>query len=155
MTLKYKRNAVFEAVESAGGIDVQECKIDYDDTSARITHMPSGANFLIEGDPGPYKTTAVVGDLPPWKVDAHIWPTVEERLQRWAREVKLDADTPDLWAELGSERELLTGAAYEGVANSPFTPHEQAEIAKQFREIKELIREKYSLSEAQMLSLDA
>jgi uracil-DNA glycosylase family 4 len=40
---------------------------------------------------------------------------VEERVQRWARDVKRDVDTPDIWADLQREREILTGARYDGV----------------------------------------
>lgn len=36
------------------------------------------------------------------------WPTVEERVERWAQDVQRDIETPDLWAELQREREILT-----------------------------------------------
>jgi hypothetical protein len=78
---------------------------------------------------------------------------VEERVRRWAEDVKHDVDTPDLWAELQREREILTGGRYEDVENTPFTSDEQAEIAEQLRQIKEFVKKTYSLPEAQILSL--
>ncbi len=86
---------------------------------------------------------------------ASIWATLPEKVRLWAEEVKHDVDTPDLWAELQREREILTGARYEAVENTLFTPDEQAEIAKQLREIKEYVKKTYSLSSEQMSRVEA
>ncbi|HYN37102.1 MAG TPA: hypothetical protein VEV82_09030, partial [Actinomycetota bacterium] len=75
-------------------------------------------------------------------------------VQRWAREVKDDFDTPDLWAELQRQREIITVSRYADAENTPFTVNERAEIAQQLGQIKDLIRETHSLTEAQMLSLE-
>lgn len=152
--VKWQRNAIFEAVV-AGGLDASECTLDYDDTSWRITHVPSGSYFLLEGNPGHYNGTAVVGDAPPWPSESYSWGKVEERVQGWAEDVKRDVDTPDLWAELQRELELVTSARYDDIENTPFTPDEQAEIAEQLRQLKDFLKEKYALSEAQTLSLEA
>lgn len=149
--MKWQRNAIFEAVVK-GGLDARECTFDYDDATARITHMPSGSYFLLEGDAGRYTATAIVGDGPSWPSDSFIWTNVQDRVQRWAEEVKGDVETPDLWAELQREREILTGARYQDVENTPFTSDEQAEISEQLRQIKELMQG--SLSEVQMRSLE-
>lgn len=151
---KWKGNDIIEAAV-AGGLNKWECAVDSHDAAARITHVPSKSYFLLEGGPGAYTTTAVVGDLPPQVLQAATWPMVTERVQRWARDVKRDVETPDLWAELQRERDILTGARYEDVENTPFTSSEQAEIAEQFRQITELVRGAYSLSEAHMLPLEA
>jgi hypothetical protein len=78
-----------------------------------------------------------------------------ERVRRWLKDVKRDLETPDLWAELGGERELLAPAAETDVQNTPFTSDEQAEIARQLRELKQYIQETYSLSEEETLALHA
>lgn len=78
-----------------------------------------------------------------------------ERVAVWAAAVKDDVDTPDLWAELQREREVLTGARYEGVENTPFTADERAEVARQLQEIKEYVTSTYSPTEGQILSLVA
>jgi hypothetical protein len=126
-----------------------------DDDGCYITHRPSGSSFVVEGPFGSHTTIAVVGEGAPRQLDAYIWPSVEERAERWARDVKRDVDTPDLLAELEREREILTGTRYEEVENRPFTSEEIAEIAEQLRQIKEHVSTAYALSEAQMLHLEA
>lgn len=152
--VKWQRNAIFEAVV-AGGLNARECTFDYDDSGARITHEPSESYFLLEGDPGHYTATAVIGEGPPWPFESYSWANVEERVRRWAEQVKEDVNTPDLWAGLQREREILAGGRYEDVENTRFTSDEQAEIAEQVRQIKEFVKKTYSLSEPQMLSLEA
>lgn len=152
---KIFRNPIIETVET-GGLAPSECTFDFnDDGGCRITHTPSGSTFVVEGPFGRHTTTAVVGDGAPQQLEAFIWPTVVERVERWARDVKRDVDTPDLWAELQREREILTGTRYEEVGNTPFTSDELAEIAEQLQQIKEYVSTRYALSEAQMLHLEA
>jgi hypothetical protein len=78
---------------------------------------------------------------------------VEKRVERWAAEVKRDIETPDLWAQLQREREIL-GRAPDEAENTPFTPDEQAEIVKHLDELKEYMKETYSLSQDQMVALE-
>jgi hypothetical protein len=152
---KWQRNVVYEAVV-AGGLDPRECTFDYGDAEARITHVPSASFFLLEGDITRYTAKAVVGDSVKWPGGLPtFWIQVEERVRRWAKEVKEDVDTPDRWAESQREREILTGARYEDVENTPFTSDEQAAIAEHLRQTKEYVTRTYSLSDAQILHLEA
>lgn len=64
-------------------------------------------------------------------------------------------DTPDLWAELQRQREILTETRYDEIGNTPFTSEELGEIAEQLRQLKEYVCKAYTLSEAQMLHLEA
>lgn len=125
---KMFRNSIIEAVEK-GGLAPRECAFDFnDDGGCCITHAPSGSSFVVEGPFGRHTTTTVVGEGAPQQLKAAIWPTVEERVERWARDVQRDVDTPDLLAELQRQREILTGTRYEEIGNTPFTSEEQAEI---------------------------
>jgi hypothetical protein len=154
---KMFRNVIIEAT-AKGGLEPRECTFDFnDDGGCRIIHAPSGSSFVLEGDFSRWKTTAVVGDSPSWQVDAYTFPTVGERAERWARDVKRDVETPDLWAELQRQREVLTGVLVvdDDVGDTPFSADEQAEIAEQLRQIKALVAEKYPRSEAQMQILEA
>ena len=152
---KWQRNVIYEAVV-AGGLDPRECSFNNGDAEARITHLPSGSYFLLEGDYNNYTARAVVGDSERWPGGLPtFWIQVEERVRSWAKDVKEDVDTPDLWAELQRERELLTGARYKDVENTPFTSDEQAEIAEHLRQTKEYVARTYSLSDAQMRHLEA
>ncbi len=120
-----------------GGLDPIECDLDEGGAEVRISHMPSGSVFILGGDASRYTGSYVVGDsASSWPYEAFTWTKVPERVQRWAEEVKHDVDTPDLWAELQREREILTGARYAAVENTLFTPDEQAEIAAQLQEIR-------------------
>lgn len=149
---KWQRNAIYEAV--AAGVDARACTFDYDDAAWRITHVPSGSSFLIQGDPPPYNTIAAVGDGLPRPSESFSWPRVPEKVQRWAEEVQRDVDTPDLWAELRRARGFLPGIGDEDLENTPFSSGAQAEIVEQVRQIKEFVRQNYSLSEAQTLSVE-
>jgi hypothetical protein len=136
---KWQRNVIYEAVV-AGGLDPRECTFDYGGAGARITHVPSASYFLLEGDITEYTAKAVVGESEKWPVGLRtFWMQVEERVRGWAKEVKEDVDTPDLWAEAQREREILTGARYEDVENTPFTSDEQAAIAEHLRQTKEYV----------------
>jgi len=152
---KWQRNVIYKAVV-AGGLDPRACTFDYGDAGARITHVPSASYLLLEGDIRKYTAKAVVGESEKWPVGLRTsWVEVKQRVQAWAKEVKEDAETPDLWAELQREREVLTGARYDEVKNTPFTSHEQAAIAEHLRQTNEYVTRTYSLSDAQILHLEA
>ncbi len=149
------RNGIIEAAQK-GGIEPRDCIFDFDDDGGcRITHTPSGSSFVIEGPFGHFTTTAIVGDNPPRQIEAFSWRTVEEQGGRWARGVKEDVDTPDLWAELQLERAIVTGARFEDVENTPFSADEQVVIAEQLQQTQEWVTRTYSLPEAQILQLEA
>jgi len=150
---KWQRNAIIEAVEQ-GGLNPRDCTFDFDDLASRIIHHPSGSTFLLEGTAGNYNSTLAVGEGAPRPLRHYTWPTLENRIQRWAEEVKQDVDTPDLWAELQRERGILTGPSDEEVENTPFTPDEQAKIAEGFRGIKEYVRTTYELPADQYVTID-
>ncbi len=150
---KWQRNAIIEAVEQ-GGLEPRDCTFDFDDSESLILHQQSGSTFLLEGTAGNYNSTLAVGEGQPQPLQHYTWPTVENRIQRWAEEVKRDVDTPDLWAELQRERGILTSPPDEEVKNTPFTPEEQAKIAQGFREIKDYVRTTYQLTADQYATID-
>jgi hypothetical protein len=154
--MKFQRNALYKAVE-AGGLDPSACNIDFGDETTRITHRSSGSYFLLEGDSLKYVSTYEIGGegLTWGPLDHFTWPTVPERVERWASEVKRDADTPDLWGMLERDQELITGAGFEDAANTPFTVQEQTEIAEKVEQVKEFVRQKYPLDPARSVSLNA
>jgi hypothetical protein len=152
---KYQRNAIFQEIV-AGGLDPNECNLTGGDQEVSISHVPSGWYFILGGDARGYSGSYGVGDSTiSWPYDASMWAKVPEKVRRWAEDVKHDVNTPDLWAELQRQREILTGARYEAVENTLFTPAEQTEIAKQLQEIKEYVKKTYSLSSQQMSRVEA
>jgi hypothetical protein len=84
------RNPIIEAVKK-GGLTPRECTFDFnDDGGGWITHAPSGSSFVVEGPFGRHTTTTVVGEGAPQQLEAFSWTTVEERVERWARDVQRD-----------------------------------------------------------------
>ena len=106
---KWQRNALIEAVEK-GGLDKRECTFDFGDSESRITHVPSGSSFLLQGSAGNYNSTIVVGEGGHRPLQHYTWPTVEDRIESWAREVKRDVETPDRTARPSSSRPSQSSA---------------------------------------------
>lgn len=56
------------------------------------------------------------------------------------KNVERERSSPNFWAELGKQGKLLGATeSSDNTDNSPFTPEEQVEVAKQLNEIKELL----------------
>jgi hypothetical protein len=151
--VKSLRNAIIRAVKD-GGIDPGECTFEFDDEGG--TRITLGSSYLrIEPDGGNYKATSFVGEGPEWPHQIYLWTNVVDRARRWAEDVKYDIETPDLWAELQSKTQLLEGATDPDLENTRFTPAEQNEIAKQLDELREYVKNTYSLSVRQAANLDS
>jgi hypothetical protein len=152
---KFQKNDIIEAI-MAGGLDPRECELADDDREVRVVHIPSGSAFTLGGHAGHYSGNRVVGTSTlSWPFDASTWATVPEKVERWARDVKRDVDTPDLWAEVQRAREVFAGVSAEATENTAFTPDEQAEIATRLQEIKDYAKTTQALSAEQARILEA
>jgi hypothetical protein len=72
----------------------------------------------------------------------------------WAAEIRYVTETTDLWAELKRVPEILAAAQAAEVSNQPFTADEQTEISRRLGEIKQLVREKFELTDDQLSAMD-
>ena len=151
---KWQRNGIFEAIQAVG-LDPREFDLEDSDTAVTIKHKWSESCFCIGGDARRYIGTYVVGDTPAWPYEAYSWQNVVSRVSGWLEDVKRDLDTPDLWAELQRETELLGIGSVEVTENTPFTLAEQKEIEERLRERARYVSLTYSLSGAQIQALDA
>jgi hypothetical protein len=151
---KDERNAIFDAVV-AGGLDPRECTFVYGDDGGRVTHLASASYFDLSGNPAQYVATTVVGEGAERTSAPFSLLTLNQRVRGWASQVKRDVETPDKWAEIQGDAEILTGARYDDVENTPFTPAEQAQIAEQFEQIKRFAQTRYALSDDRVHMLDA
>jgi hypothetical protein len=149
---KLQRNQIFAAIQSAG-LDPIEFDLEDDGGKVRIKHKWSESSLTVGWDAGRYVGHSIVGDAPPWPFETYSWQTTIPRISSWLEWVKFDLETPDLWAELRQEADLL-GAISHDNENTPFTPSEQKEISKRLRELAEKVRHTHSLSEAQMQALN-
>jgi hypothetical protein len=152
---KWKNNEIFEAIQAVG-LDPKEFDLEDADGEVRIKHKWSTSCFTFADDPSHYVGRYVVGDGPDWPFEAYSWQAVIPRISRWLGEVKGDLKTPDLWAELHRDDQLLFSATSDDVTgNTRFTPDEQNEIATRLQTLAEDARRTYSLSAEQVRVLDA
>jgi hypothetical protein len=151
---KQVRNEIYDAVVS-GGLDPRECDFDYHDEWARVTHRPSASYLDLNGNILRWVATPVIGDRVPIVPAPFNWLDLEEHVRGWAEQVRRDYETPDKWAEIERDDEILTGVRYVAVQNTPFTAAERAQIAEQLEQIRRSAQTAYALSEAKMELLAA
>ncbi len=146
---KYKKNDIVKAVQGIQ-LDPREFDIREDENESRIVHKPSSAYFVVGGNPGKYVGEYKSGDWLAWPYEAYSWEAALRRISSWLDEVKRDIETPDLWAELHNEAELLEVTYDKDTENTLFTTEEKKKIAQQFNEFSDYAQRTYSLSAAQM-----
>ena len=130
--VKYQRNDIFKSIESAG-LEPREFDLSDDDAEARIKHRWAESYFIIGGDAGHYAGHYVVGDGVDWPYEVYSWRALVERVSRWLGEVKHDLETPDLWAELWSDTELLVATSDETSENTPLLPPSKKRLRGHFK----------------------
>lgn len=150
---KWQRNEIFEAVQRAG-LSPEEFDWDPGVDESRLLHGPSGAYFVFGGVAGDYISRYSAGEGPEEERAGLSHFGLMEQVKWWLAAVRLDINTPDLWAELQGKRELLGGVSDEAIENTPLTSAEQKEIAGQLRELKGHVSRTYSLSGLQTRLLD-
>lgn len=124
---------------------------------AYVRHEVSGSSFRFKGDSsrdGHYVASMTVGHVFLRECSSCVWNQLMENLAEWAKEVRYETDTPDLWAEFQRVPEILIVVQDARAINAPFTPAEQAQISNQFDEIKQLVREQYELTDDQLAAID-
>jgi hypothetical protein len=151
---KWKKNEIFKAIQEVG-LDPKEFDLKNNDSEVRIQHKWSMSCFTVVPDPSHYVGSRVVGDGVDWPIDLYSWESLIERIRSWLEDVKRDLEMPDLWAELQRDAQLLFGAPSDDTENTPFTPDEQNDIAARLQALAEHARRTYSLSAAQMRTLEA
>lgn len=151
---KTQREDIFGAIEGAG-FRPQEFGLEWaTGADESICRHQSGARFAVRGVAGDYSTWWSAGDEPVWEREKLSWFRVMEQVGFWLSAVKRDVETPDSWAQLQRERQLLASVSDEAVENTPFTAGERDEIAEQLRELKNYIMRTHELSDEQVRLLD-
>lgn len=151
---KWMSNAVFTAIQESGlGPEAFVWDDSADDICLR--HRSSTAYFVFAGTYGKYVARYASGDDPVMELNSYSWDAHLDRFRRWVVAVKDDMETPDLWDELLRQTELVAGASDESLENTPFTPDERAEIARQLNELGQRAKAENSLSEAQSSDLES
>jgi hypothetical protein len=149
---KYKKNEIVKAIQ-AEGLDPRAFDLGENKTEAWIAQRHSTARFTIAGDAIKYVGQHRFGDWPAWPYEAYTWQGVMEKVEVWLGDLKSDLDTPDLWAELQSEAEVLRGAQHEETDNTLFTSSERAAIAQRLNELAQYVERTNLLSGGQFVEL--
>jgi hypothetical protein len=129
----------------------------YSPRTATIEHKPTGSKFKVLEElntaMAPFSLRWHVKDGPRSEpIGSHgTWEDVLEAVIFWAGEVKYVAEESDLWAELQTSQELLSG---EDLDNTTFTLEQQAEIARRIEEVKAQAREAPELTAEQLAGID-
>jgi hypothetical protein len=153
MTLmRPQKNQVFEAIREAG-FDPGDFFWDEDDVE--LAHTPSDYYFKFGFAAGTSAVEFTPGENRP--IQGAFAPSWQQQLAlvpRWLELLRMEWETPDLWAELEREREVLGLAGGPGVENTPFTSEELALISDQIRELKQYVQAQ-ALDEGQLRELEA
>jgi hypothetical protein len=153
MLKKFQRNQIFDAIRAVG-LDPGQFDLIDSESEDKIKHKWSESYFIVRSESGYYVGQHLVGDGAVWPTNPSSWQTMMPRISMWLEEVKRDLDTPDLWAELLREGDLLGAGSNVFIENTPFTAEEQREIAGRLDQVAKYVRETHSLSMAQMRALD-
>ncbi len=156
---RIERNQIYEAI-AASNLDPAECSINQYDlepvTKVEIRHNNSGSTFEFHPITGmSYRVTYNV-------IDGHnyTYDTVRNikdltlNIRRWGNEVKLTAETPDLWAELWRSRQFVVDIMWADTSNTPFTKDEQSRIAVQLEAFTEHVKERFDLNSEQTAHIE-
>jgi hypothetical protein len=132
---KEHKNDIFRAIQAVG-LDPNEFDLEDFADGVRIKHKRSESYFIVGRDEsGYYVGKSLVGDGLVWPTSPASWQTLMPRISWWLEEVKQDLDTPDLWAELKREAQLLGADSSVVTENTAFTVDEQREIARRLKEL--------------------
>jgi hypothetical protein len=146
---KQRRNEIFEALVAAGhdphDFDVVNETVIHDASDSRLSVGHGGPRFVVKYN---------VGDADVETDWIPVWEAVVEFIVAWAYEIQHVAATPDLWAELRSEKKLFAPPCSPDDVNTPFTDAEKAQIRAQLDEVMHYAERTFDLSENGMRQLE-
>lgn len=148
-------NGLFERVGKRG-LQSAEFRLDEDNDVTYVRHLPTGSFFSMETNDGVlYDGSTKIGEYGAYSYGNGNWADILNAFDQWLHNVRLEAETPNMWAELGRVREITAGTQREDEENTPFTSDEQAQVSTQLREIKESLKKLSTLSGEQLTVIEA
>jgi hypothetical protein len=136
------RGAKFDPLEFKRGKTVGAT---YNGVVPELTHRPTDSKFVFDFDPrrNEHGVAYTPGEEKPWDIAGSFvqWFDVILHVRIWLQNVERERSTPNLWAMLDEQRRLLAASEPTGdtANNTPFGPEEQAQIAAQLIEIRNLL----------------
>ena len=155
-TLRYRPSGAYFVFGGVAGAYVSRYLVDrpelFDRVWASESQRRSGISAWVSG--ATFVDDPLAGEGPVEERTGLSQYRLMQQVEIWLMHVKLDSDTPDLWAQLQGEAELLGAVFDEATENTPLTSAEQQAIAGQLRELRDYVSRTYSLSEAQTRLLE-
>jgi len=150
--VKEQRNNVFEGLIEAN-LSPAECNFTVTDDWALLEHVASGSFLTFH--------TAIDGRNLTWRIGEaarveriFTYDEIKHTVTAWAQGVLRDINMPDLWMDFHDSRQFLSQANQKTFSNTPFSPEEQAQIARHLKQIGEYIKTTYDLSSEQMSRIE-
>jgi hypothetical protein len=147
--LPTQQNDVFRAIEDAGlnpadfhWETVQSEIGAFRESVPVLVYTSAGAAFIFDFDKeqGEHWALYVPGvQKPSEKVRTVDWGAELIHVTIWLQNLKEQFFTPNLWDELGRERQLVQATEPDAEENSAFTLEEQAQIAIRLDEVREVL----------------
>ena len=109
----------------------------------RLIHKPSGFAALFEDQHLRYSPALDSTNAVEYTVN---WAEMYLVAKRWLTYLKRELETPDLWASLSQEQEMLGVEPAEAV-NTPFNAKERIQVKLAIEEIRIYIASTYSLAD--------
>jgi hypothetical protein len=160
MLTRRQRNAIFETL-AENGLDPARCDLEefemVGQRIATVRHEASDSRFRFWPDDDldfRYRADIKVGSVDSDLRSSYDWDQLIDVLTTWARDVRYEIATPDLWVALREVPQVVAAVQAADASNAPFTPDEQAEIADRLEEVKQLVREQFDLTSEQSAAID-
>jgi hypothetical protein len=145
--VKSERNVIFECIGRAR-LNPNDFEWAGNDSEPVLIHSGSQSEFGFVDKPAPrrLKFRKVVGDGPTTEGTTDTWVG---DVEGWLEEVKRDLESPDLFAALREQQELLlaTEDAAGTDENTLFTPDEQRKLASVLQAVRADAQATYSADE--------
>lgn len=143
--LKSQANQVLEELRY-GGWNPSEFK--WEDTVSpnfglkhrvsQLTHHPSGYYFIFDNPGGFHSKWSPAMEQRVQGTKSGSWNQQVMHFRQWLGYLRREVESPDLWAEIAKESELLEATAADD-SNTPFNEGEKAYILSGIEEIKEFL----------------
>lgn len=151
---KTERNKIVESVERAG-VELSDFQFNLKEEKLRIDHRATASFIVVRHKDGKYSVNSVVGDYNPVLSDTPTFTLLAWEIEKWAKRVVEDLETPDLWSGVLQGQARLSSPVDQYIANTSFTETEQEEIKHRLQAFAEYAQKEYHLSEEQMQALNA
>jgi hypothetical protein len=157
---RLERNVIYEAIMQTS-LDPAEFNLEITGETAVISHDSGSAYAFEYVDPdtdvgAPHYTIlarVIDGSTRTFTCTTPINSLIQS-IQSWAKEAKLVAQTPDLWAEMQRTRELVVDEQWTAYANTLFTKDERTQIIVELDAIKHRVKEQFDLTHEQIAHIE-